>query len=71
MAEKQTGRVKFFNDDKGFGFITADDGSDVFVHFSGIQGSGRKTLNDNDQVSFVKVKTDRGWQAEDVTVVEG
>ena len=48
-----TGKVKWFNDAKGFGFITPDDGSkDLFVHFSSIQGSGFKTLKENDKVQY-------------------
>ena len=69
MSAQQLGRVKFFNDDKGFGFITPDNGDDIFVHFSAINAQGRKTLRDDDRVSFTKTKTDRGWQAENVTVV--
>ena len=70
MSAQNLGRVKFFNDDKGFGFITPDNGDDIFVHFSAINAQGRKTLRDDDRVSFTKTKTDRGWQAENVTVVE-
>ena len=69
MSEQFMGRVKFFNDDKGFGFITPDSGDDLFVHVSAISGHGEKSLNENDRVSFTKTKTDRGWQAENVTVV--
>ncbi len=46
------GTVKWFNESKGFGFITGEDGTDVFVHFSSIQGEGFKTLNEGDAVSF-------------------
>ena len=46
------GAVKWFNDKKGYGFITADDGKDVFVHYSGIEASGFKSLQEGDRVSF-------------------
>lgn len=53
-----TGTVKFFNDSKGYGFITSDeDGKDIFVHFTGIVGSGRKTLSEGQKVTF-DVETD-------------
>jgi CspA family cold shock protein len=47
-----TGTVKFFNDQKGFGFISREDGPDVFVHFSNIEGTGRRTLLDGQRVEF-------------------
>ena len=62
-----TGTVKWFNAEKGFGFITREDGSDVFVHFSAIQGEGFKTLEEGQKVSFEIVEGDRGPQAANVT----
>ncbi|HHT43703.1 MAG TPA: cold-shock protein [Firmicutes bacterium] len=61
-----TGRVKWFNAEKGFGFIERDGGEDVFVHFSAIQGTGFKSLNEGDEVSFEIVQGDRGPQAANV-----
>ena len=57
------GTVKFFNVDKGFGFIAGQDGVDVFVHFSNIQADGFKTLNEGQAVSYDVQETSRGLQA--------
>ncbi len=57
------GTVKWFNESKGFGFITRDDGGDVFAHYSEIQGDGFKTLVEGDKVSFDVVEGDKGPKA--------
>ena len=64
-----TGTVKFFNEAKGFGFITREGGPDVFVHYSAIQGSGFKTLAEGHQVEFTVTQGQKGPQAENVTAV--
>ena len=61
-----TGKVKWFNAEKGYGFITADDGTDIFVHYSAIQGEGFKTLDEGQAVSFDVSQSDRGPQASNV-----
>lgn len=63
----QTGKVKWFNSEKGFGFIEVEGGEDVFVHFSAIQGEGFKTLEEGQEVSFEIVEGNRGPQAANVT----
>ncbi len=65
------GKVKWFNESKGFGFITPDDGSkDVFVHFSAIEAEGYKVLHEDDEVTFEVQETDKGRQAVNVAKVE-
>ena len=61
-----TGTVKWFNAEKGFGFITRDNGDDVFVHFSAIQGNGFKSLEEGQKVSFDITQGNRGDQASNV-----
>ena len=63
------GQVKWFNEKKGYGFITAEDGKDIFVHYSGIQGEGFKSLNEGDEVEFEVTKGSKGPQAVNVRVV--
>ncbi|MBP2079370.1 MULTISPECIES: cold shock domain-containing protein [Oceanobacillus] len=62
-----TGKVKWFNAEKGFGFIEREDGDDVFVHFSAIQAEGFKTLEEGQEVEFEIVEGNRGPQAANVT----
>ena len=64
-----TGTVKFFNNEKGYGFISREQGEDVFVHFSNIQGDGYKTLNDGDRVEFDVAPGRKGEEAQNVRVV--
>jgi CspA family cold shock protein len=66
-----TGTVKWFNADKGFGFIARDDGDDVFVHFSAIQASGYRSLEEGQQVEFDLVQGPKGLQAANVRLAEG
>jgi cold shock protein len=63
------GRVKWFNEKKGFGFISRDDGNDVFVHFSAIKRDGFKSLYEGDEVEFEVTQGPKGLQATNVVVV--
>ena len=67
MADRESGTVKWFNDCKGFGFIEREGGSDVFVHYSAIQGDGFKSLHEGQQVEFEVVQGQKGPAAENVT----
>jgi CspA family cold shock protein len=63
---KEQGTVKWFNNEKGYGFISRNSGDDVFVHHSAIQGSGFKSLNEGDSVEFETAKGPKGLQAQNV-----
>jgi len=65
--QRETGTVKWFNDAKGFGFISRANGPDVFVHFRAIEGNGFKSLKEGDTVSFDVVQGQKGLQADKVT----
>ena len=69
-SAREQGQVKWFNVSKGFGFITKDDGEEIFVHFRSIRGEGRRALRDGQRVSFVVAQSDKGPQAEDVEGVD-
>jgi CspA family cold shock protein len=67
MADRVQGKVKWFNAGKGYGFLERGNGqADVFVHFSAIQSDGFRNLEENEPVEFSVVKTDKGFQAENV-----
>ena len=69
MSEKINGTVKWFNESKGYGFISREGGTDLFVHFSNITGDGFKTLKDGQPVSFTEGQGPKGPQAENVEAV--
>lgn len=70
VPARERGVVQWFNDAKGYGFIKRNDGSDVFVHFTAIQGNGFKTLKEGQEVEFTIIKGKKGLQAEDVSKAE-
>ena len=69
MSNITTGTVKWFNETKGFGFISSDTGEDVFAHFSEIQSNGFKVLNEGQRVQFTIVACKKGPQASSITVI--
>ena len=69
MANRETGKVKWFDNAKGYGFIQRGGGDDVFVHFKQIRGEGYRTLQEGQQVQFSVIQGQKGPQAEDVAVV--
>ncbi len=68
MAERETGTVKWFNASKGYGFIARDQGDEIFVHYTAIQGEGYRSLDEGQRVEFTVVQGQKGLQAQDVTV---
>jgi CspA family cold shock protein len=68
-ANRESGDVKWFNANKGFGFITRDNGDDVFVHFRSIRGKGHRVLRDGQRVEFSVSEGDKGLQADDVAAI--
>jgi len=70
MSDRNTGTVKWFNNAKGFGFITREEGDDVFVHFRSINGDGYKTLNEGQLVEFKLIEGPKGLQAEEVSKIQ-
>ena len=66
MAERETGTVKWFNAAKGYGFITREDGADIFVHYSSIMGDGYRKLEEGQTVNFSVIDADKGLQAQEV-----
>ncbi len=69
MAERETGTVKWFNTSKGYGFITRDQGTDIFVHYSAIRGEGYRSLEEGQRVEFTVGKGEKGPQAQDVDII--
>jgi len=69
MADLETGIVKWFNSAKGFGFIEREEGDDVFVHYSDIDGTGFRTLTQGQQVEFSVSQGEKGPKAQSVTVI--
>lgn len=70
MSEKEKGKVKWFNNSKGFGFIERSQGDDIFVHYSSIKVDGYRTLKEGQNVEFTVTRGEKGLQADEVTPVE-
>lgn len=69
MSNRQNGTVKWFNNEKGFGFISQDTGPDLFVHYRAIEGTGFKSLKEGQKVSFVATEGQKGMQADQVQLI--
>jgi len=70
VADRETGTVKWFNSTKGYGFIERENGNDVFVHYSAINSTGYRTLEEGQRVEFTVVEGQKGPQAQDVTIAQ-
>jgi CspA family cold shock protein len=70
MTEEKTGVVKWFDANKGYGFITSDEGKDIFVHYTAIGGTGYRALEEGQRVTFEVIQSDKGPQAQNVNVEE-
>lgn len=68
-TDQETGTVKWFNVKKGYGFITRDQGDDVFVHFRNIEGDGRRSISEGQRVTFIVIPGDKGLQADQVSAL--
>lgn len=69
MSERETGTIKWFNNNKGYGFIALEGGEDVFVHYSAINGEGYRSLEEGQKVEFTLTKGDKGPQAQEVKII--
>jgi CspA family cold shock protein len=69
MSDRESGTVKWFNKDKGYGFIERDSGGDIFVHYSAIRGDGYRSLIDGSRVEFEVIVDGKGPQAKEVTAL--
>ena len=66
MGDVVTGTIKWFNNEKGYGFAVNEAGEDVFIHYRSIMAEGYKTLSEGQQVTFQQVRSEKGWQAAEV-----
>lgn len=68
MSDRKQGTVKWFDTAKGYGFILSPEGEDVFVHYATIRGEGFKNLKEGQSVTYLQVKSEKGWQAQEVEI---
>lgn len=70
MSERETGTVKWFSSEKGYGFVVRDQGGDVFVHHTQIEGTGYRTLQEGQKVEYSVIQSEKGLQAQQVRAIE-